>query len=70
MKTDPGQLESDDGEILPQGQLEVTCVEVSRLSGLVDISNIYCTFTVGKLTHVLLTIYSFFSLYLRPFTLY
>lgn len=47
MKTDPGQLDLEDSEILPQGQLEVTCIEVSRLSTTGDVLNIYCTFTIG-----------------------
>lgn len=49
VKTDPGQLEYEDNEIVPQGQLDVTCVEVTRLSVTTDIINIYYTFTVGPL---------------------
>ncbi|KAJ8920552.1 hypothetical protein NQ315_005421 [Exocentrus adspersus] len=43
VKTDPSQLDIEDNEIVPLGQLEVTCVEVSRLSLPGTIQNIYCT---------------------------
>ncbi|GJQ73115.1 hypothetical protein Trydic_g1744 [Trypoxylus dichotomus] len=62
VKTDPGQLDSDDSEILPQGQLEVTCIEVSRLSTSEGILNIYCTFTIDQL--------AFISIYTRDDTVY
>ncbi|KAK9712548.1 Peptidase family M50 [Popillia japonica] len=52
VKTDPGQLDSEDNEILPQGQLEVTCIEVSRLSASNDIVNIYCTLTIDQLPFI------------------
>lgn len=48
VKTDPSQLDADDNEIVPQGQLEVTCVEISRLSLPVGAQSIYCTLAVGK----------------------
>lgn len=47
VKTDPGQLDLDDSEIVAQGQLEVTCVEVTRLSTPPGVQNIYCTITAG-----------------------
>ncbi|XP_056649071.1 PDZ domain-containing protein 8 isoform X1 [Diorhabda sublineata] len=46
VKTDPCQLDAEDNEIVPQGQLEVTCVEVSRLSLPPLIQNVYCTMAV------------------------
>lgn len=48
MKTDPGQSEFEDNEIVPQGQLELRSVEVTRLAAPPDIVNIYCTLTLGK----------------------
>ncbi|CAH1188292.1 unnamed protein product [Phyllotreta striolata] len=42
-KTDPSQLDAEDNEIVPQGQLEITCIEISRLSLPAGIQNIYCT---------------------------
>lgn len=55
VKTDPSQLDSDDNEIVPQGQLDVTCAEVSRLSAPEGIINIYCTFSIGMhfILHIL-----------------
>lgn len=47
-KTDPGQLDIDDYEIVPQGVLEITCVELSRLYDISDVMSVYCTFTIGK----------------------
>lgn len=41
-------MEFEDSEILPQGQLEVTCIEASRLSVSADVSNVYLTFIIGK----------------------
>lgn len=49
VKTDPGQLDLDDSEIVAQGQLEVTCVEVTRLSAPSGVQNVYCTITAGIL---------------------
>lgn len=49
VKTDPSQLDSEDNEIVPQGQLEVTCVEISRLSIPLGAQYIYCTVGVGKI---------------------
>ncbi|KAF5281441.1 hypothetical protein FQA39_LY17795 [Lamprigera yunnana] len=47
IKSDPGQLDTlDDGEIIPQGKLEVTCIEISRLASITDITQVYCTFAV------------------------
>ncbi|RZC35179.1 PDZ domain-containing protein 8, partial [Asbolus verrucosus] len=43
IKTDPCQLDIEDSEIIPQGQLEVTCVEVTRVEIPPTIQNIYCT---------------------------
>lgn len=48
MKTDPSQLDAEDNEIVPQGQMEVTCVEISRLSLPVSAQSIYCTMAIGK----------------------
>ncbi|XP_044760980.1 PDZ domain-containing protein 8 isoform X2 [Coccinella septempunctata] len=48
VKTDPSQLDLDDGEIVPQGQLEVNCVEISRLAIPAGIQNIYYTFAVDS----------------------
>lgn len=48
VKTDPSQLDAEDNEIVPQGQLEVTCVEISRLSLPASVQSIYCTLAVGK----------------------
>ncbi|XP_045460736.1 PDZ domain-containing protein 8 isoform X1 [Harmonia axyridis] len=48
VKTDPSQLDLDDGEIVPQGQLEVNCVEISRLAIPTGIQNIYYTFAVDS----------------------
>lgn len=47
IKTDPGQTEFEDNEIIPQGHLELTCVEVTRLSSNPEIVNVYCTVTLG-----------------------
>lgn len=44
---DPGQLDLDDSELLAQGQLEVTCIEVTRLSAPPGIQSVYCTITAG-----------------------
>lgn len=49
VKTDPGQLDLDDSEIVAQGQLEVTCVEVTRLSTPSGVHSVYCTITAGIL---------------------
>lgn len=43
VKTDPSQLDAEDNEIIPQGQLEVTCVEISHLSLPVGAQSIYCS---------------------------
>lgn len=47
VKADPGQLDLDDSEIVAQGQLEVTCVEVTRLAAPLDIQTVYCTVSTG-----------------------
>ncbi|XP_072392381.1 PDZ domain-containing protein 8 [Diabrotica undecimpunctata] len=62
VKTDPSQLDTDDNEIVPQGQLEVTCVEVSRLSLPPIVQNIYCTMSVDIIPWI--------SLYQRDDNLY
>lgn len=50
-KTDPSQLESDENEIIPHGVLDLTCMEVTRLSVTPEVANtVYCTFTVGMLS--------------------
>lgn len=49
LKTDPGQTEFEDNEIIPQGQLELTCIELTRLSAPADIINVYCTLTLDSL---------------------
>ncbi|KAK9882847.1 hypothetical protein WA026_023545 [Henosepilachna vigintioctopunctata] len=49
VKTDPSQLDLEDGEIVPQGHLEVNCTEISRLSIPAPIQNIYATFTVDNI---------------------
>ncbi|CAH1154690.1 unnamed protein product [Phaedon cochleariae] len=43
VKTDPSQLDVEDNEIVSQGQLEVTCVEITRLSLPPVVQSIYCT---------------------------
>lgn len=48
VKTDPSQLDAEDNEIVPQGQLEVTCVEISRLSLPIGVQSIYYTIAMGK----------------------
>jgi hypothetical protein len=48
IKTDPSQLDIEDSEIVPQGQLEVTCIEVTRLELSSVVQNIYCTVAVGE----------------------
>lgn len=74
MKTDPGQLDSEDNEILPQGQLEVTCIEVSRLSASNDIVNIYCTLTIGNkllfISFIAQVLFNVQLLFFRPITLH
>nr|XP_023021028.1 PDZ domain-containing protein 8 [Leptinotarsa decemlineata] len=62
VKTDPSQLDLEDNEIVPQGQLEVTCVEISRLSLLPNVQSIYCTVAVDVIPWI--------SLYNRDDTLY
>lgn len=52
VKSDPGQLDVDETEIVPQGQLEVMCVEISRLATTPDVVHVYCTFATGKLQAV------------------
>lgn len=52
IKTDPGQLDFEDSEICPQGQLEVTCVEATRLATSADVVNVYCTFTVDVIPYI------------------
>ncbi|KAL3280381.1 hypothetical protein HHI36_017868 [Cryptolaemus montrouzieri] len=49
IKTDPSQLDLEDGEIVPQGQLEVNCVEISRLAIPSGIQSIYYTFAVDSI---------------------
>ncbi|KAJ8936902.1 hypothetical protein NQ318_010929 [Aromia moschata] len=49
VKTDPSQLDTDDNEIVPQGQLEVTCGEVSRLSLPPGVQTVYCTMAVDTI---------------------
>nr|CAI5826053.1 unnamed protein product [Callosobruchus analis] len=49
VKTDPSQLDIEDNEIVPQGQLEVTCVEISRLSLPSNVHCVYCTLTVDTI---------------------
>ncbi|KAJ8927760.1 hypothetical protein NQ314_019764 [Rhamnusium bicolor] len=49
VKTDPSQLDTEDNEIVPQGQLEVTCVEISRLSLPSGVQRVYCTMTVDTI---------------------
>lgn len=48
VKSDPGQLDLDDSEIVPQGQLEMMCIEISRLATTADILYVFCTFAIGK----------------------
>lgn len=48
IKTDPGQLDLDDSELIAQGQLEVSCVEATRLAALPGVQSVYCTITAGK----------------------
>ncbi|XP_022900030.1 PDZ domain-containing protein 8 [Onthophagus taurus] len=52
VKTDPGQLDNEDSEIIPQGQLEMNCLDVTRLSYTSDIINVYCTFTVDSVPYI------------------
>lgn len=56
VKTDPSQLDAEDNEIVPQGQLEVTCLEISRLSLPSIAQSIYCTMAIGKSCNNILTI--------------
>ncbi|KAG5879738.1 hypothetical protein JTB14_033340 [Gonioctena quinquepunctata] len=62
VKTDPSQLDLEDNEIVPQGQLEVTCVEISRLSLPPIVQSIYCTIAVDVIPWI--------SLYQRDDTMY
>lgn len=49
IKSDPGQLDAlDDSEIIPQGTLELSCLELSRLASNTDITQVYCTFAVDS----------------------
>lgn len=56
VKTDPSQLDAEDNEIVPQGQLEVTCVEISRLSLPAGAQSIYCSMAVGKIIQMMIDI--------------
>lgn len=56
VKTDPSQLDAEDNEIVPQGQLEVTCLEISRLSLPSGAQSIYCSLGIGKLAEILIYI--------------
>ncbi|XP_018569402.1 PDZ domain-containing protein 8 [Anoplophora glabripennis] len=49
VKTDPSQLDTEDNEIVPQGQLEVTCVEISRLSLPPSVQSVYCTMALDTI---------------------
>lgn len=51
VKTDPSQLDTEDNEIVPQGQLEVTCVEISRLSLPPGAQSIYCSMAIGEVLY-------------------
>lgn len=55
MKTDPAQLDVDDSEIVAQGQLSVTCCELSRLAVGADVTGIYYTIAVGKVLECFLS---------------
>ncbi|XP_044259435.1 PDZ domain-containing protein 8 [Tribolium madens] len=49
IKTDPSQLDIEDSEIVPQGQLEVTCIDVTRLELSSAVQNVYCTVAVDTI---------------------
>ncbi|KAJ8977988.1 hypothetical protein NQ317_004532 [Molorchus minor] len=49
VKTDPSQLDAEDNEIVPQGQLEVTCGEISRLSFPPGVHSVFCTLAVDSI---------------------
>lgn len=59
VKTDPSQLDTEDNEIVPQGQLEVTCVEISRLSLPTSAQRIYCTMAIGESFNISFSVYIF-----------
>lgn len=48
LKTDPCQLEMEDHEVVAQGQLEVTCAEVTRLELPLEVQSVYFTVAIGK----------------------
>ncbi|XP_017773044.1 PREDICTED: PDZ domain-containing protein 8 [Nicrophorus vespilloides] len=52
VKTDPGQMESEETDVVPQGFLEVSCTEVSRLAVGPEIQTVYCTFTIDTIPFV------------------
>ncbi|XP_068910314.1 PDZ domain-containing protein 8 [Tenebrio molitor] len=54
IKTDPSQLDIEDSEIVPQGQLEVTCIEVTRLELSSVVQSIYCTVAVDTIPWICL----------------
>lgn len=67
MKTDPCQLDAEDNEIVPQGQLEVTCVEISRLSLPVGAQSIYCTMAIGESAYNILKNCKYFQQIMKDF---
>ncbi|XP_018322505.1 PDZ domain-containing protein 8 isoform X2 [Agrilus planipennis] len=46
IKTDPGQVDIDDYEVVSQGNLQIECLEVSRLEVSPDVQKVYTTFAV------------------------
>lgn len=48
-KTDPSQLDTEESEIVPQGQLEINCAEISRLSFPSGITSVYYTCTIDAI---------------------
>lgn len=65
VKTDPGQLDLDDSEIVAQGQLEVTCIEVTRLSTPPGVQNIYCTVCAGNFQSIFVVSFYFNIRFIR-----
>ncbi|XP_065156770.1 PDZ domain-containing protein 8 isoform X2 [Atheta coriaria] len=54
VKTDPGQLDADDNEMVSHGTLEVSLGEISRLDAPPDVTNVHCTFTIDTIPFICL----------------